>query len=37
MADRKNQNRVKLTYLCIHLTSCCVGMIATYLIAALNF
>ena len=37
MADRKNWNKVKLTYLCIHLTSCCVGMIAMYLMAAWNF
>ena len=30
MAGRQNLSKVKLTYLCIHLTSCCVGMVARY-------
>ena len=34
MAGRKNGNKVKLTYLCIYLNSCCTGMITRYLIAA---
>ena len=30
MAGRQNLSKVKLTYLCIHLTSCCDGMVARY-------
>ena len=37
MTGGKNWNKEKLTYLCIHLTSCFVGMIARYLMAAWKF